>query len=110
LLLRSLILAWSLLCLTGMSVEPEYAKWGNIAMEEAAKQYNASIVDYKHLGRTSTGAGEAEEAFQLWLRGPGREFGIIVTIRFKTQTDEIVSIRITEMSTSKNMAIPKKNG
>jgi hypothetical protein len=89
-------LALSLLSLTGMVREPEYAKWGKIAMEEAAKRYSESIVDYKHLGRTSTGAGEAEEVFRLWLRGPHREFGVVVQIRFKTQSDEIISIHISD--------------
>lgn len=78
--------------------EPSYAKWGKLAMEEASKAYrNASIVDYKYEGRTVISEGEAEERFVLWIVKDAREFGVRVSIRVKTSTDELINVRMQEL-------------
>ncbi|MGM0880781.1 MAG: DUF3889 domain-containing protein [Bacillota bacterium] len=78
--------------------EPAYAKWGKLAMEETSKAYrNASIVDYKYEGRTVISEGEAEERFVLWIVKDTREFGVRVSIRVKTDTDELINVRMQEL-------------
>jgi hypothetical protein len=78
------------------AVQPEYAKWGQIAMQQTSAKYHASIVDYLHVGRTQAAPGITEEKFKLWLRENSREFGVYVTIRFYTATEQIITIRYQE--------------
>lgn len=78
------------------AAEPAYVKWGKIAMTETGKRYQASIIDYKHLGRTRINEQMSEEKFKLWLKDSNKEFGVYVTIKFKSETEEIVSIVFRE--------------
>jgi len=77
---------------------PEYAKWGNIAVKETQKRYSdASIIDYLHIGRTEISPIMSEEKFKLWLRRlNGKEFGVFISIRFNSATNQILRIRFTE--------------
>jgi hypothetical protein len=68
--------------------EPEYAKWGRLAMQTADEKFDADIVDYKYLGRSEMRQGEAVETFRLWLKRPDREFGVLVRITVDTRTDQ----------------------
>lgn len=73
---------------------PPYAKWGQMAMQEAKLRYeSAAIVDYKHIGRTQLSATTTQERFKLWLRQGGKEFGVYVTIQFDTESERIVAIK-----------------
>jgi len=78
------------------TAEPEYAKWGRMAMQETAKRYRAEIVDYKHLGRQSEHAGKAVESFRLLLNNGQRQFGVTVHIRFQLQTEQVLQIQFIE--------------
>lgn len=40
---------------------PDYAKWGALAVKETQKRYQATILDYKHLGRTDLTSQKSEE-------------------------------------------------
>jgi hypothetical protein len=80
------------------SAQPEYAKWGRIAMQRTAERYRLPIVDYQHVGRRQFSPGMAEEKFKLWLRGDGREFGVFVTIRFETVSERILAVEFEETS------------
>lgn len=74
--------------------QPEYAQWGRLAMQEAHKKYpQAAIVDYLHVGRTTLSPSIAEETFKLLLRQNGREWGVLVHIRFVIKTSQVLSIR-----------------
>ena len=77
--------------------EPEYAKWGKIAVSETTKRYpEASVVDYLHVGRSLKGDTLVQESFKLWLRSASREFGVLVTIVFDKNTEKIRSIEFCE--------------
>lgn len=76
--------------------EPSYAKWGQLAMKEVGKKYDAQIVDYLHVGRTQINAQTTKETFKFWLRGENREFGVYVTIQFQTSTDKVLSVEFQE--------------
>lgn len=83
---------------TVQHAEPTYAKWGRLAMEETSKAYrNASIVDYKYEGRTKLSEGQSEERFVLWLRKDSREFGVRVSIRVNTSSDELIDVQMKEL-------------
>ncbi|XEC97260.1 DUF3889 domain-containing protein [Paenibacillus tarimensis] len=99
---RRLLLFFVLLILAGVHkgevgfAQPDYAKWGRMAVQETAKRYDADIIDYLHVGRQTVSPGVAEETFKLWLRKDGREFGVYVVIRFETETERVISIRFME--------------
>lgn len=97
------ILMISLISLFIVSVasagEPEYAKWGTIAVQETQKRYKADIIDYKHICRTQITQKKFEEKFKLWLRSKeGNEFGVYVSIQFDPTTEITHSIQFSEFN------------
>lgn len=78
------------------AAQPEYAKWGELAMAQTKAKYKADIVDYLHVGRRQVSQGIAEETFKLWLRDNKHEYGVRVMIQFYTKNDQIISIKFQE--------------
>ena len=77
--------------------DPQYAKWGVIAVKETQKRYSADIIDYKHIGRITVSPVVTEERFKLWIRNrEGKEFGVFVYIRFDTSSEKIKQIQFIE--------------
>ncbi|WP_249869598.1 DUF3889 domain-containing protein [Oceanobacillus saliphilus] len=75
---------------------PSYAKWGRLAILETEKKYpGANIVDYLHIGKEEIDENTVEK-FKLWLNADNREFGVLITIEFKTETDEVIEITFEE--------------
>ncbi|WP_238996590.1 DUF3889 domain-containing protein [Paenibacillus pinistramenti] len=72
--------------------DPSYAKWGQIAVQQAKAKYGASVLDYLHVGRYSISPAVSEERFKLWLRKKGHEFGVYVYVRFDTASEELISV------------------
>jgi len=98
---KTVILLAALMFLAGgfaykASAEPDYAKWGRLAMKETAERYHAEIVDYKHLGRKTEQSGVLSESFRLLLNKGNRKFGVKVSIWFDRETERVISIRFTE--------------
>jgi hypothetical protein len=79
-----------------LASQPEYAKWGELAVQQTSARYQASIVDYLHIGRNEVKPGVAEEKFKLWLRDQKHEFGVLITIQFYTANDQVISIKFQE--------------
>ncbi|MBU5442256.1 DUF3889 domain-containing protein [Paenibacillus sp. MSJ-34] len=97
LLLSVISLFFAAVVSASAEMAPEYAKWGQIAMEETQKRYQAEIVDYKHVGRQNISSEKAEETFKLWLRkSDGTEFGVYVAIQFDPSSNAILTIRFSE--------------
>ena len=77
---------------------PAYAKWSKIAIKETQLKYpNADIIDYLHEG-SELNDDSTIEKFKLWLRDSNNEFGVFVTIKYMTETEEIVNIEFRETS------------
>ena len=77
---------------------PSYAKWSKIAIKETQKKYpEAKIIDYLHEGSQTKGDHTIEK-FKLWLRGPNKEFGVFVRVKYITKTEELVTIEFEETS------------
>ncbi|OZM56281.1 hypothetical protein CIB95_12730 [Lottiidibacillus patelloidae] len=75
---------------------PPYAKWGRLAMEKTKERYpNSDIIDYLHIGREVKGDVTVER-FKLWLRNNKKEFGVFITISFKTKTGDLLDITFRE--------------
>lgn len=81
---------------SAQEVAPAFAKWGRLAMQRVMEKYpNSEILDYLHIGR-ELGPTSTVEKFKLWLKKGNREFGVIVDITFKNDTEEIIDIKYTE--------------
>jgi hypothetical protein len=98
---RKIWIAMILLMLTvdhsaRVSAEPDYAKWGRVAVKETIKRYHADIVDYKHLGRRIEQSGVLSESFRLMLKKGSREFGVMVKILFDRDTERVIRIQFVE--------------
>ncbi|WP_340025823.1 DUF3889 domain-containing protein [Paenibacillus sp. FSL K6-1096] len=79
------------------SAAPDYARWGKIAVKEAQQRYNADIVDYKHIGRIQLKPNLAEEKFKLQVRRKdGREFGVLVKVRFNPSNNRLQAVQFLE--------------
>lgn len=80
---------------------PAYAKWSRLAIQQTIENYpNASIIDYLYMG--SVPKKELTEAsFRLWLREGSREYGIVVRVRYNTQTEQLESIQFQEITPPK---------
>jgi hypothetical protein len=75
---------------------PPYAKWGQLAMQKTKEKYpNSDIVDYLHIGREVKGDVSVEK-FKLWLKNNKEEFGVFITISFKTNTGDLLDIKFKE--------------
>ena len=77
---------------------PAYAKWGKLAIKEAQSKYpNAKIIDYLHEGSESQ-KDLTIEKFKLWLKEGDNEFGVFVRIKYRTKTEQVVTIEFQETS------------
>lgn len=75
---------------------PAYAKWGQLAIEEAQSKYpSANIIDYLHEGSESKHDSTIEK-FKLWLKDDDHEFGVFVRIEYSTITEKVVNIELQE--------------
>jgi len=75
---------------------PSYSKWGRLAMQETQTKYpNADIVDYLYEG-SELKVDSTIEKFKLWLKGPDKEFGVLVRIEFTTETEQVLNINFEE--------------
>ncbi|RAP76178.1 DUF3889 domain-containing protein [Paenibacillus montanisoli] len=79
-----------------VSAEPQYAKWGRLAMKETMHKYHAEIVDYKHVGRKVEDAGLMSETFRLLLSKGARKFEVTVRIWFEQHSEKVVRIQFME--------------
>jgi len=87
-------------CMAGggaAQAEPDYAKWGRLAMQTVQDKFDADIVDYRYLGRSEERQGEAVESFRLWLKQSDREFGVLVRITVDTRTNEAKKVESRQL-------------
>ncbi|WP_301108585.1 DUF3889 domain-containing protein [Sporosarcina sp.] len=76
---------------------PTYAKWSRLAIKETQVKYpHANVVDYLHIGSESE-KGATVEKFRLWLKDGGREFGVLVNVRYAPETDKLINIEFQEL-------------
>lgn len=74
--------------------DPSYAKWSRLAFHEAGKVY--TLLDYKYLGRSHVAAGVDQQQFRFWVRHQGKEFPLIVSIRYDPVTEKLFSINMEQ--------------
>lgn len=77
--------------------EPAYATWGGLAIEKTKKKYDADVIDYLYMGRTTISSVLAEEKFKLWLKKGSQEFGVYVSVAYHPIKKQFLSIRFEEI-------------
>ncbi|OAB44984.1 DUF3889 domain-containing protein [Paenibacillus antarcticus] len=100
------IISLSLTMTTSMTIlpsdiiqaEPSYAKWGSIAVKETQKKYNTSVTDYLHIGSVKLSDTVTEEKFKLIITKNNIEMGVIVTISYNPNNNQLLIIRYEETS------------
>lgn len=92
LLLSAVIASGCYMPVMSHAQEPDYAKWGKMAVQETASKYKAEIIDYKYEGHYKDNGRDSEERFLLWIRMENKEFGVRVTIH--VQADKQTASRI----------------
>jgi hypothetical protein len=92
-----LLLAFSMA--EGALAQPEYAKWGKIAVKQTELRYpQADVVDYKHIGRDDVSGTVAAENFEFNLKQGDREWKVNVRVEFNKDTEQIQSISFEEVN------------
>ncbi|EFM13155.1 conserved hypothetical protein [Paenibacillus curdlanolyticus YK9] len=68
--------------------QPEYAKFGRIAVQTAIQQQQAEVIDYLYQGKFPASATVTEYRFRLWMRKDGREYGLIAHVFVNNSTGQ----------------------
>jgi hypothetical protein len=68
----------------------------NAHLREVKSKYQASVVDYLHVGGKIISPAVSEETFKFWLKEEQREFGVYVRIQFETATERVIFIEFEE--------------
>lgn len=94
-----LILFWGISSISYAAPDvPSYAKWGQLAVKTAKKQFpKADIIDYLHIGRID-GPKQSTEKFKLWLKEEGKEFGLYIDIEFDPKNNDVKKITVKKSS------------
>lgn len=78
--------------------EPDYAKWGKIAIEEVMKKYPGSQeTDYEYLGRKTLSRTETQDAFDFRVTAEGKKRLVRAYVIFNPQTNKLVRTQIVEV-------------
>lgn len=77
---------------------PAHAQWGYVAIKETKAKYpQAKIIDYLHEG-SEVNEDSSIEKFKLWLKQSDKEFGVLVRIKYITNTNKVVKIEFQEIT------------
>ncbi|WP_134702774.1 DUF3889 domain-containing protein [Ammoniphilus sp. YIM 78166] len=78
--------------------EPDYAKWGKLAMEEVMKKYPGSQeTDYEYLGRKTLSSTETQDAFDFKVVDNSKKKLVRAYVVFNPQTNKLVKINLVEI-------------
>ncbi|WP_181350408.1 DUF3889 domain-containing protein [Thalassobacillus sp. CUG 92003] len=96
-------LLWSLLFLVlpannGLA-QPEYAKWGKIAVEETAKQYpDLKLVEYEYDGKVFISDERAQFDFEFQLEdNQGQKSEIRTYVLVNQKTNQLIDVYFDEI-------------
>lgn len=78
--------------------EPDYAKWGKIAIEEVIKKYPGSKeTDYEYLGRKTLSGTESQDTFEFRVTEDAKKRLVRAYVIFNPQTNKLVRTKIVEI-------------
>ncbi len=81
----------------GAAKQPDYEKWGKIAINIVKESYtNEEVSDYKYDGRKSITDEKAEDTFTFKVKKKNKEFNVKAVVAFNPKTDTLLSIELQE--------------
>ena len=99
LVLSFMLMSISTVQASSTQTEPDYAKWGKIAIQEVMKKYPGSQeTDYEYLGRTALSRTESQDAFDFRVTANGKKKLVRAYVIFNPQTNKLVKTKIVEVS------------
>jgi hypothetical protein len=78
--------------------QPEYAKWGKIAIEVTKVVYdNTDVKEYEYEGRNEVGDTNVKDSFKFLIQQNGAKKEILVHVIHDRETEKIISIRFEDI-------------
>ena len=82
-------------------MEPPYARWGRIAMEQTAAKFpGVPITDYLYVGKFPKMNSYADEVFRLVIRPASEQRTIIVVITIDERSNKMQTIQFQKIESS----------
>ncbi|MCM3570866.1 DUF3889 domain-containing protein [Neobacillus mesonae] len=91
-----------LLCLMIMTMnfqnvkaqQPDYAKWGQMAIGEIKKKYaDSEVTEYEYLGRTTVSNSKSRDTFDFVVKKNTEKNIVRVYVFFNPQTNQLINIQ-----------------
>jgi hypothetical protein len=77
--------------------EPEYAKWGKVALAETKRHYKGSTITmYKHLGRRALNSWQIAEIFQFIVKKDGKQIPVDVRVFYEKDTGRVMKVQFLQ--------------
>ena len=78
--------------------QPEYAKWGKIAVQETMKKYpNSKLVDYEYDGKVIISDERAQYNFKFTLKQNNREKEVLAYVLINPKTNKYIETHFDEI-------------
>ncbi|MFZ3590806.1 DUF3889 domain-containing protein [Bacillus sp. DJP31] len=83
----------------GVAEQPDYEKWGKIAINVVKESYvNEQVSDYKYEGRKSVSDVKAEDTFSFQVKRDNKEFTVKAVVAFNPKTETLQSLALVEVT------------
>jgi len=82
----------------GVAEEPDYTKWGNMAITIVKENYpEADVKEYKYEGRKSVNAQKAEDSFTFDVLKGKQPVKVKVVVTFNPQLNSLITLSLEEV-------------
>ncbi|MBM6617061.1 DUF3889 domain-containing protein [Bacillus suaedaesalsae] len=82
----------------GIAQEPDYAKWGNMAITIVKENYpDAEVKEYKYEGRKAVNVEKAEDSFTFDVKKGTQPVKVKVVVTFNPKLNSLVTLSLEEI-------------
>ncbi|KAA0547394.1 DUF3889 domain-containing protein [Bacillus sp. BGMRC 2118] len=82
----------------GVAQQPDYTKWGNMAITIVKENYpEADVKEYKYEGRKSVSPQKAEDSFTFDVTKGSKPVKVKVVVTFNPQINSLVTLSLEEL-------------
>jgi hypothetical protein len=82
----------------GIAQQPDYAKWGKMAITVVKENYvDAEVSEYKYEGRKSINEVKAEDTFVFQVKRENQTTPVKVVVTFNPKTNTLQSLSLEEL-------------
>jgi putative cell wall-binding protein len=92
------ITAWQAVNAQQQQQQPDYEKWGRIAVAVVKENYpDSEIIDYKHLGQQNVSVTQSKHTFTIEVKHRNQTFNVKVVVTYNPRTDRLISVGMEEI-------------